>query len=67
MGKRSRRGADDASRSLAPEHDESAARAMSENARVEALARRPEPPRGESARGAPALERDPYRDEGGEA
>ena len=67
MGKRSRRGADDVSRSLAREHGGDSAHAMSGSARAEALDYRPERQSGESDRGGPGLERDLYRDEGGEA
>lgn len=67
MGKRSRRGDDNVSWSLAREHDGASAHAMSGSARVEALDPQPERQSGESDRGGPGLERDPYRDEGGEA
>jgi len=67
MGKRSRRGADNWSRSLARDYGGQSAHGMSGTARGEAFDHRPERQSGESDRGGPALERDPYRDEGGEA
>jgi hypothetical protein len=67
MEKRSRCGADDGSRSLARERGGESAHAMSGSARTEALDHRPERPSGESDRGGPGFERDPYRDESGEA
>jgi hypothetical protein len=67
MGKRSQRGADSLSRSPAREQGGDPARAASGSVRAEALDRRPERQSGEADRGGPGLERDPYRDEGGEA
>jgi hypothetical protein len=66
MGKRSRRGAGNVSRSLAREHGSDSAHAMSGSARAEAFDDRPGRQSGEPDRGGPGLERDPYRDEGGE-
>ena len=67
MGKRSQRGAGNVSRSLDREHGGDSAHAMSGSAGGEALDYLPERQSGESDRGGPGLERDPYRDEGGEA
>lgn len=69
MGKQPQCGTDGPSASPACEHDGESAHAMSGTPRVEAPARRPERQSGESDRGGPGLglERDPYRDEGGEA
>jgi hypothetical protein len=67
MEKRSRCGADNWSRSLARDQGGHSAHAMSGSARAEAPARRPERQSGEFDCGGPGLERDPYRDEGGEA
>jgi hypothetical protein len=67
MGKQPQYGADGPAASPACEHDGESAHAMSGTARIEAPAHRPERQSGESDRGGPGLERDPYRDEGGEA
>jgi hypothetical protein len=67
MGEQPRCGADSLSPSPAREHGGESAHAMSGTARTEALDHRPERQSGESDRGGPGLERDPYRDEGGEA
>jgi hypothetical protein len=65
MGQRPRGEADSLSPSLAHEHDDESAQAM--GGKTGALDPRPEGQSGESDRGGPGLERDPYRDEGGEA
>ena len=57
----------DAERSRARERGGESAHAVSGSARVEALDHPLERQSGESDRGGPGLERDPYRDEGGEA
>ena len=67
MSKRSRPEADSPSRNPAHEQGGDSARGASGRVRAEALDRRPERQSGESDRGGPGLERDPYRDEGGEA
>jgi hypothetical protein len=66
MGKRSRCGAGNESRGLASEAGGNSARAVSGGARLQGFDDRPGRQNGESDRGGPGLERDPYRDEGGE-
>ena len=67
MEKRSQRGADNVSWSLARERCCGFAHAVSGSARAGALDHRTERQSGESDRGGPGIEPDPYRDEGGEA
>jgi hypothetical protein len=65
MGQRPGCDADSLSPNQAHEHGDESAQAI--GGRTEALDPRPEGQSGESARGGPGHERDPYRDEGGEA
>ena len=67
MGEQPRCGADSLPQSQAREHDGESAHVTGGTARTEALGHRAERQNGESDRGGPGLERDPYRDEGGEA
>ena len=66
MGKRSRRGAGKVSGSLVSEHGVCEAMAAYGNTCAPDSGHRPGRQNGESDRGGFGLERDPYRDEGGE-
>ena len=67
MGKRSRHEARNVSQSPTREDGRDSAHLTSGSATSEALDQRSGRQRRESDRGGPELERDPYRDEGGEA